>query len=102
MHKLLLRIHEETSSQWNWQLPAKRVFEINLFLRGWCGYLIGSGGANSLAIRRYSERRFRRWLMRREQRHGTGYKQHPDAYLYETLGLYQLPTSRVTMLKAKT
>ena len=40
--------------------------------------------------------------MRREQRHGTGYKRYPDAYLYETLGLYQLPTSRAAMLKAKT
>ena len=52
-------------------------------------------------IRRYTERRFRRWLMRREQRHGTGYKRYPIAYLYETLGLYPIPTRRADMLKAK-
>ena len=39
--------------------------------------------------------------MRREQRPGTGYKQYPDAYLYQTAGLYQLPTSRAAVLKAK-
>ena len=38
VRKLLLRIHEETSSRWNWQLPEKRIPEINLVLRGWCGY----------------------------------------------------------------
>ena len=103
VRKLLLRIHEETSSQWNWQLPDKRIHEINRVLRGWCGYFNQGPVAQIYwLIRRYVERRFRRWLMRREQRHGTGYKRYPDAYLYETLGLYQLPTSRVAVLNAKT
>ena len=102
VRKLLRRIHEETSCQWNWQLPEKRISEINLVLRGWCGYFNQGPVAQVYwLIRRYTERRFRRWLMRREQRHGTGYKRYPDAYLYETLGLYQLPTSREAVLKAK-
>ena len=103
VRKLLLRIHEETSSQWNWQLPEKRIHEINLVLRGWCGYFNQGPVAHIYwLLRRYTERRLRRWLMRRQQRHGTGYKQYPDAYLYETLGLYQLPASRAAVLKAKT
>jgi hypothetical protein len=39
--------------------------------------------------------------MRREQRPGTGYKRHPLAYLYQTLGLYHIPTRRADMLNAK-
>jgi hypothetical protein len=39
--------------------------------------------------------------MRREQRRGTGYKQYPDAYLYQTLELYELPKSRAAVLKTK-
>jgi group II intron reverse transcriptase/maturase len=102
VRKLLLRIHEETSSQWNWQSPEKRVLELNPILRGWCGYF-NQGPVTRVyqLIRKYTERRFRRWLMRRTQRHGTGYKQYPDAYLYKTLGLYQLPLSRAAVLKAK-
>jgi len=103
VRKLLLRIHEETSSRWNWQLPEERIPELNSLLRGWCGYFNQGPVARVYwLIRKYTERRFRRWLRRREQRRGTGYKQYPDAYLYQTLGLYQLPQSRAAVLKAKT
>jgi group II intron reverse transcriptase/maturase len=102
VRKLLLRIHEETSRRWNWQLPDERIPEINSFLRGWCGYFNqGPVAPVYQRIRKYTERRVRRWLMRREQRQGTGYKQYPDAYLYQTLGLYELPKSRAAVLKAK-
>lgn len=102
VHKLLLRIHEETSCRWSGQSPQERIAEINPILRGWCGYF-NQGPVISVyrLIRRYTERRLRRWLMRRQQRGGTGYKQYPDAYLYETLGLYKPPTSREAVLKAK-
>ena len=102
VHKLLLRIHEETSCRWSGQSPPERISEINPILRGWCGYF-NQGPVTSIyrLVRRYTERRFRRWLMRRQQRGGTGYKQYPDAYLYETLGLYELPNSRAAVLKAK-
>ncbi|MFO0811615.1 MAG: reverse transcriptase domain-containing protein [Gemmatales bacterium] len=35
--KLKKRIHEETSSRWNWQRPEERVEVLNPILRGWCG-----------------------------------------------------------------
>ena len=53
------------------------------------------------AVRRYVERRFRKWLMRREQRGGTGYKQYPDAYLYEELGLFPIPGRRAAAPNVK-
>lgn len=40
-------------------------------------------------------------MMRRQQKRGTGYQQYPDRYLYETLGLFRLPESRMERLKAK-
>ncbi|MFV2070228.1 MAG: group II intron reverse transcriptase/maturase [Pirellulales bacterium] len=102
VRKLLLRIHEETSRRWNLQSPEERVAVLNPILRGWCGYFNQGPVTQAYRlIRQYTERRFRRWLMRREQRRGTGYKRYPDRYLYETLGLFHLPTSRAAVLNAK-
>jgi group II intron reverse transcriptase/maturase len=100
--KLRARIHEETSSRWNWQQPAERVEVLNPILRGWCGYFSqGTVVKVYRAVRAYAERRLRRWLMRREQRRGTGYKRYPDRYLYEELGLFPVPDRRVTTPNAK-
>ena len=83
------------------ELPDEKVVHLNRILRGWCGYFNQGPVARVYGlIRQYLERRVRRWLMRREQRSGTGYKRYPDAYLYERLGLFQLPTSREAVLKA--
>jgi group II intron reverse transcriptase/maturase len=102
VRQVLERIHEDTSSRWNWQRPEERVEVLNPILRGWCGYFNqGPTGSAFRAIRRYTERRLRRWLMRREQRRGTGYKRYPDRYLYEVLGLFQVPQSRAARSNAK-
>ena len=42
-----------------------------------------------------------RWLRRRTSQPGTGYHQYPESYLYETLGLYKLPSARRDLPKAK-
>jgi RNA-directed DNA polymerase len=100
--KLLARIHEETSSRWNWQQPAERVEVLNPILRGWCGYFNQGPVVRAYrVVRRYVERRLRRWLLRREQRGGTGYKRYPDRYLYENLGLFPVPDRRATRPNAK-
>jgi RNA-directed DNA polymerase len=100
--KLLARIHEETSRRWNWQEPAERVEVLNPILRGWCGYFNQGPVVRAYrVVRRYVERRLRRWLMRREQRGGTGYKRYPDRYLYEGLGLFPVPDCRAARPNAK-
>jgi RNA-directed DNA polymerase len=102
VHRVLRRIHEETSRRGNWQQPAARVAGLNRLLRGWCGYFDqGPVGEAYRIVRQYTERRVRRWLMRRQQKRGTGYKQYPDRYLYEMLGLFKLPENRIKRLKAK-
>ncbi len=52
-------------------------------------------------IHKYTERRVRRWLMRRTGRRGTGHRQHTDAYLYQTLRLYAVPLRRADLPSAK-
>lgn len=100
--RLMRRIHEETSSRWNWQPPVMRVAVLNPILRGWCGYFDQGPVLRSYRqIRDYTERRLRRWLMRRQQKRGTGYRQYPDAYLYQRLGLFEPPRSPSDMPNAK-
>ena len=69
---------------------------LNPILRGWCGYF--NQGPVTVAyrmVRQYTERRLRRWLMKKHKRTGTGYRQYPDEYLYETLGLFEIPWQRI-------
>jgi len=52
-------------------------------------------------IRKYTERRIPRWLVKRRGGRETGYKQFPDEYLYQTLGLYAVPLRRADLPSAK-
>jgi group II intron reverse transcriptase/maturase len=89
LSRVLRRIHEETSVRWNTTTPEKRVEEVNRVLRGWCGYFDqGPVFKAYRVLRRYTEWRLRRWMMKKRGRRGTGYRQYPDEYLYGTLGLY--------------
>jgi RNA-directed DNA polymerase len=99
---LLRRIHERTTRQWYPDDPGNTVARISSMLRGWCGYF-DQGPVIKIydLIRTYTERRVRRWLMRRTGRRGAGFRQIPDEYLYETLGLYAVPRRRVDLPRAK-
>lgn len=100
--RIMKEIHEQTSSQWNASEPETRVVVLNQKLRGWAGYF-NQGPVTRIyqRLQNYTDWRLRRWLMRRRQQRGTGYRQYPDKYLYETLGLYRLPRSRDDQSKAK-
>lgn len=41
------------------------------------------------------------WLMRKQERKGTGYRQYPDQFLYEHLELIRLRTGREGLSNAK-
>jgi len=99
---LLTRIHERTVSQRYADKPADVVSDINLQLRGWCGYFDqGPVMRTYKLIRKYTERRFRRWLVQRRGGRGTGYRQFPDEYLYQKLGLYSIPLRLADLPRAK-
>jgi RNA-directed DNA polymerase len=99
---LLRRIHARTSSQWYVDEPKNTVARISTMLRGWCGYF-DQGPVMDIyeLVRAYTDRRIRRWLMRRTGRRGVGFRQIPDEYLYETLGLYSVPRRRADLPRAK-
>lgn len=99
---LLRRVHERTSSQWYSDEPAVTVARISSLLRGWCGYF-NQGPVMEIydLVRAYTDRRIRRWLMRRTGRRGAGFRQIPDEYVYETLGLYRVPRRRTDLPRAK-
>jgi hypothetical protein len=100
--KLLRVVHEETTSQWNASEPEVRTAVINQKLRGWVGYFDqGPVLKEYHVIRNYTERRLRRWLMRRRQKRGTGYRQYPDEHLYGKLGLIRLASCRADLSNAK-
>jgi len=96
VRKLLERIHERTTPQWYADTPLSTIARISSLLRGWCGYFNqGPIMATRERIRRYTEVRLRRWLLRRSGNRGTGLARFPAKYLYETLGLYDVRVRRV-------
>ena len=95
-------IHDETSSRWNTTTVEERVRWINQILRGWCGYFNqGPVQTTYTLLSSYTERRLRRWLMRKHKRRGTGYRQYSDEMLYEQLGLYKPVAPGRRQLSAK-
>jgi RNA-directed DNA polymerase len=95
-------IRDMTSVRWNCTSPEERIDKINSFLQGWAGYFSqGPVTRTYKLIRQYTERRIRRWLMGKSGQRGTGYRQYPDEYLYEKLGLYMLPRTRADLSRAK-
>lgn len=102
LKRIIGKIHDETARRWNLESPEKRVTELNALLRGWSGYFNQGRVIRAYRIiQRYTDARLRRWLIRRQGKRGTGYRQYPNEYLYETLGLYKLPTSRAAVTNAK-
>jgi RNA-directed DNA polymerase len=86
-----------------WTSAENRVLEINQIIRGWCGYFNQGPVTESYKIiRKYTEKRLRRWLVKKHKLRGTtGYRQFPDEHLYDKLGLYKLATKRADVPKAK-
>ena len=102
VQRIIERIHDETTRRWNPFPVEKRVIGLNALLRGWSGCFNQGRVIQAYGvIRVYTERRLRRWLMRRAGKRGTGYRQYPDAHLYGVLGLYRLPDNRAAVAKAK-
>jgi hypothetical protein len=104
LKKVVQKIHDETSRQWLMSTAEIRVIQINAILRGWCGYFNqGPVLASYKILRRYTERRLRRWLANKHKLRGTtGYRQFPDEYLYKKLGLYNIAEVMADVPRAKT
>jgi RNA-directed DNA polymerase len=65
------------------------VKELEPVSRGWVNYFrMFSSSKKFGAVREYTAQRVRRFMRRRRQRAGYGYKEYSHAYLYQKLGLY--------------
>lgn len=89
--RLKAAIHDITSQRWSALDVQSRIDHLNPLLRGWAGYF-SQGPVQRIYrdIDDYVARRLRIWLMRKQRKKGTGYRQYPDQYLYATLGLIRL------------
>lgn len=102
LSRVIGKIADETSRRWTPDSARKRVQELNRILRGWCGYFDqGPVQDAQMTVKNYTERRLRRWLMKKHKRRGTGYRQYSDEYLYGSLGLYRPPATDFGPPKAK-
>src|SRR5690606_16215290 len=100
--RLMREVHDATTSRWNALDVQSRIEQLNPLLRGWAGYFSqGPVGRIYRLIDDYTARRLRIWLMRRQGKRGTGYRQYPDEFLYEALGLLRLSRMRVDLPNAK-
>ena len=63
--------------------------ELTPILRGWVNYFKVANSSRIFGkVRYYAAQRMRKFICRRGQRSGYGYKHYPDKYLYGRLGLY--------------
>jgi RNA-directed DNA polymerase len=66
------------------------VAELNPVIRGWANYFkIANSSKEFGEIRLYVANKVRKFMRRRRNRSGYGYKEYPDEYLYKGLGLYR-------------
>ncbi len=103
IQSLTQRIHDETARSWYWTTPEDRIECINRMIRGWANYFNQGPVFDSYQqIQRYTERRLRRWLVKKHKQRGrSGVRLYSDEHLYEHLGLHRLPSSKAELLSAK-
>jgi RNA-directed DNA polymerase len=76
-------------------IPKEIVIQrLNERIRGWVGYFyFGNCSKDLTLLKRFLEQRVRIYLRRKHRKKSWGYKAYPDKYLYNTLGLYKIPTT---------
>ncbi len=95
--KSLARVRERLRELLNRNTRGRPVMdvidEVNALLRGWGDYFHFGHPVNAMRnTNDFAQHRLRKWLMRRRQRRGQGYTEYPTRKLYDTFGLYNLPT----------
>jgi len=79
----------------NLGLPKEVVIrKLNELVRGWVGYFYYANCNRDLTkLKGFLDERLRIYLRRKHAKKSRGYKAYPYRYLYETLGLYKIPTT---------
>lgn len=85
-------ITEETDRRRTFQDAGHVVAKLNRKLTGWANYFcLGPVSPAYRVINSHATQRLRRWLCKKHKVQGKGTKRYPDQYLYEQLGLINLP-----------
>jgi hypothetical protein len=75
--------------------PEALVYQVNQVLHGWSNYFCyGTYTSAFHLVHRHVVRRVRRWLRRKFELTGHGYRQYPDSRLEQELGLLNLTRFR--------
>ena len=74
-------------------MPQQQVLEqVNRYVQGWVNYFHLHNSTRDFARQRFFlEQRMRKYLQKRRQVKGFGYKRWSTAILYRELGLYAIP-----------
>jgi hypothetical protein len=92
IHKLCESISEQTSRRYTPMDADELVGRLNRQLRGWANYFcLGPVSKAYRAVDAHVTKRLRQWLCAKHKELGHGTSRFPDKYLYQTLGLVQLP-----------
>lgn len=71
--------------------PEALVYQLNQVLRGWANYFCyGTYTSAHKIVHTHVCRRVRRWLRRKFEGDGQGYRQYPESYLERELGLLNI------------
>jgi RNA-directed DNA polymerase len=93
IRRLIGKIHEQTDRKMCFLDEADMVNRLNRMLRGWANYFcLGPVSKAYGNIDRYTNKRLRRWLCRKHRIGNGGYTRFSAEYLYQHLGLINLPT----------
>ena len=66
------------------------IEQLNPVIRGWVNYFrIANSSKKFGKIRLYAAKKVRKFMRKRRNKSGYGYKKYPDSYLYNKLGLYR-------------
>ena len=74
----------------NWNKPLKEVIQaVNAVIRGWVNYFrIGNSNSTFCKVSNYTEKKVRRFVMKRKKRKGFGWKRWSREVIYQEWGLY--------------
>lgn len=91
------RFREEVrglTARWTHCLPQQQVVDgVNRYVEGWVNYFHVHNSTRVFTRQRFFlEQRLRKYLQKRRQTKGFGYRRWPAARLYKELGLYAIPT----------
>ena len=81
------------TERWSHHQPEGEVLDrMNRFVRGWVNYFHLHNSTQAFQRQRFFlEQRMRKYLQKRRQKKGFGYKRWPTARLYREFGLYAIP-----------